>query len=143
MLKNKLDADTIPSWHLYGEEQDFPDVLHCEKIIDRASGLDWIIAPHRHTLMHQFLFMREGLVTMSLGGRCRRQAVPFVASLPRGLVHEFRFSDDADGYVLTMPLQNLPEIFAPQSRVAGAFGAFFDAPACGQLAHLFDALYHE
>ena len=42
----------IPNWSLYGESRTFPDVLHIERLTDRAAGLDWQIAPHRHLHLH-------------------------------------------------------------------------------------------
>jgi AraC family transcriptional activator of pobA len=60
---NTLSSDThtaIPAWSLYGESRAFPDVMHIERFTDRAAGLDWRIAPHRHLHLHQFFLIQSG-----------------------------------------------------------------------------------
>jgi AraC family transcriptional regulator, transcriptional activator of pobA len=39
-----MQTASIPSWQLYGEVSAFPDILHVERVIDRAAGLDWTIS---------------------------------------------------------------------------------------------------
>jgi AraC family transcriptional activator of pobA len=107
------DQNAIPAWNLYGESQAFPDVLHIETITDRAAGLDWQIAPHRHLHLHQFFLIRAGAVRVTLDGAVPPVAPPFLLSVPHGVVHGFSFSADTEGWVLTVPLQTLPELLEP------------------------------
>jgi AraC family transcriptional activator of pobA len=103
--------DRIPTWQLYGEASPFPDLLHIERIVDRAAGQDWVIAPHRHVNLHQIFLIREGGIEMSLDGVRRRLAPPVVINIPPGTVHDFRFAAGTDGHVLTLPPADFPEVF--------------------------------
>lgn len=133
----------IPSWNLYGEEKAFPDVLHCEKINDRAAGLDWIISPHRHPHLHQFFLIRSGTFEVTADGARLRPAAPCVLTIPRGAVHGFEFSAGTDGYVLTIPLQSLPDIFDPRLPMAAALSVFAVAPADDEMLRLFQRIHAE
>jgi len=130
-------SERIPSWQLYGETQAFPDILHCEQITDRAAGLDWQIAPHRHPHLHQFFLIRAGTVAMKVDGVMLTPDAPCVMSIPRGTVHGFTFSADTDGYVVTIPLQSLPEIFGAQATVMAGLAQFAIAPADAELMQKF------
>ena len=61
--------ERIPTWQLYGEASPFPDLLHIERIVDRAAGQDWVIAAHRHVNLHQIFLIRSGVVALSLDGQ--------------------------------------------------------------------------
>jgi AraC family transcriptional activator of pobA len=137
------DQNRIPSWHLYGEERAFPDILHCEKITDRAAGLDWIIAPHRHPHLHQFFLIRTGEVEMNADGKKLNPATPCIVNIPRGTVHGFSFSAGTDGYVATIPLQSLPELFDPNMPGTASLSHFSVIAADTELMALFDALHQE
>jgi AraC family transcriptional activator of pobA len=107
------DQNAIPAWNLYGESQAFPDVLHIETITDRAAGLDWQIAPHRHPHLHQFFLIRDGAVRITLEGATPPAKPPFLLNVPHGVVHGFNFTAGTEGWVLTVPLQTLPELLEP------------------------------
>jgi AraC family transcriptional activator of pobA len=133
--------DPIPVWALYGEDRAFPDVLHVERITDRAAGLDWRIAPHRHVHLHQFFLIRDGVTRITLDGETPRTATPFLLSIPAGVVHGFTFSAGTEGFVLTVPLQTLPGLLG-----AGP-GAVLDRvallPVDGETDALFRAIHAE
>lgn len=130
----------IPAWQLYGEELVFPDVLHCERIKDRAAGLDWAISAHRHLHLHQFFLILRGKVQMRVDGRLCSVTVPAVLSMPCGVVHEFVFSQGTDGFVLTIPVQELPDLFGPGAETGPASRHFLSAPASALLPALFGRL---
>jgi AraC family transcriptional activator of pobA len=136
-------AESIPVWTLYGENQTFPDLLHIERITDRAAGLDWRIAPHRHLHLHQFFLILDGDTRVTLDGLAPQATPPFVLSVPPGTVHGFHFSAGTAGYVLTVPLQSLPELLAtagPQGNPLGQAGLL---PPDPDLLSLFAAIYAE
>lgn len=108
----------IPVWQLYGERLPFPDVLHIERIADRAAGHDWTIAPHRHLHLHQIFLLTAGEVTMSLDGPPRPLALPVCVNVPRGAVHDFTFSAGTEGYVLTLPAEGFDGLFAADAETA-------------------------
>ena len=102
----------IPAWQLYGEDSPFPDILHIERIVDRAEGLHWRIAPHRHLHLHQVFLILSGEVRLTMDGRQAEAAPPVVMNIPRGTVHGFEFSAGTEGFVLTLPAANFPDLFA-------------------------------
>lgn len=110
----------IPAWQLYGEAQPFPDLLHVERIVDRAAGLDWTIAPHRHLALHQLFYLRAGQVVLFLDGARLAPETPVALNLPPGCVHGFSFSAGTDGYVLTLPVKDHPALFDAGQRIGDA-----------------------
>lgn len=130
----------IPSWQLYGEQSPFPDLLHIERIVDRAAGLDWRIAPHRHLHLHQVFLMKSGVVRLTIDGRDQRAEPPVVINLPRGTVHGFTFAAGTEGFVLTLPAADFPEVFRPQSGAASGLAQAFVLPATVALEAQFTGL---
>lgn len=106
--------ERIPTWQLYGEASPFPDLLHIERIVDRAEGQDWVIAPHRHVSLHQIFLIRAGGVDLSLDGQHRQPIPPVVINLPPGCVHAFTFAAGTEGHVLTLPPADFPELFGQE-----------------------------
>lgn len=134
------DPHAIPAWNLYGESQAFPDVLHIETITDRAAGLDWRIAPHRHPHLHQFFLIRAGVVELTIDGAVPQVSPPFLLSVPHGVVHGFAFSAGTEGWVLTLPLQSLPELLEPAFLRETALGRAGFLPVDDELARLFERI---
>jgi AraC family transcriptional activator of pobA len=125
-------ARSIPVWQLYGEDSPFPDLLHIERIADRAAGLDWRIAPHRHLHLHQIFLIRSGLVQLTMDGRVPQIVPPAVVNIPRGTVHGFAFSAGTDGFVLTLPAGEFPDVLADPAETAPYLArAFVAAPPEG------------
>lgn len=93
----------IPVFNLFGETGAFPDVVHCERIWDRARLHDWVIAPHRHREMMQIFFMERGSARVQIDG------AGFVFSdgdylfIPPTVVHGFAFHQGCEGLVLSFP----------------------------------------
>lgn len=135
--------DRIPSWNLYGESRAFPDVLHIERITDRAAGLDWVIAPHRHAHLHQLFLVREGRTEIEADGGKLRPDPPFLLSIAQGVVHGFAFSAGTNGFVLTIPLQSLPDVLDAAAPVALALGRVAVVPSNDAVTALFLRLHAE
>lgn len=127
----------IPAWQLYGEDTPFPDVLHIERIIDRAAGLDWTIAPHRHLHLHQLFLLRSGQITLQVDGRTLRPEAPVLLNLPPGSVHGFSFSAGTEGHVLTLPVKDHPELFGRDSRIGALAGRVLLQPPSPEAAGMF------
>lgn len=134
---------TIPAFALYGEGHGFPDVLHCERIADRAGLHEWQIAPHRHPNLHQFFLIRRGAAWMTVDGRARDMTLPVLLSVPPWVVHGFRFSAGTAGHVLSLPLADLPEVFGEASPLAPMLSHWGHAPADPALDALFETVIHE
>lgn len=97
----------IPVYDLYGEAGDFPDLLHCESILARAALHDWIIRPHRHLRLHQFLLVNAGGGEAEIDGLKLPLAPAVFLNLPPGHVHAFRFEAGTEGWVVTAPTELL------------------------------------
>lgn len=130
----------IPTFALYGERAAFPDILHVESIKDRAAGLNWTIAPHRHLYLHQFLHLQNGAGDMTIDGTPLRLDAPCVVSLPPGVVHSFRFMAGVSGHVLTLPLPEWPDLFGPGADCAAGLQHPFHVLADAGLARAADRL---
>lgn len=115
-------SQAIPIWHLYGEANAFPDVIHIERITDRAAGLDWKIAAHRHAHLHQFFLLQEGAARITLDGAVHADKPPFLLNVPVGLVHGFDFAAGTSGWVMTVPVQTLPDLLNPAATRGTALG---------------------
>lgn len=133
----------IPAFGLYGEGHGFPDVLHCERIADRARLHDWRIAPHRHPNLHQFVLIRSGTAWITVDGRARDLALPVLLSIPAWVVHGFRFVAGTEGFVLTVPLPELPEAFGPDAPLAAALAGWGAAPPDAAIDALFEEILHQ
>lgn len=143
MTLPRTPRDGIPAWNLYGEAKAFPDVLHIERITDRAAGLDWVIAPHRHPHLHQFFLIREGRAEILADGARLQPEPPFLLTVPHGVIHGFSFSAGTDGHVLTVPLQSLPEVLDPSAQLSVALAQAAVLPADAAMAALFSRLHRE
>lgn len=101
----------IPTYELYGEllSGALSDPVHYETIYERSSKLDWTIRLHRHgRLLQVFLFRTPG-VWFRAGDVDHRTAEPFLLVVPPHVPHGFRFPEDMNGDVLTIPVTELPE----------------------------------
>lgn len=93
----------IPVFNLFGETGAFPDVVHCERIWDRARLHDWVIAPHRHRAMMQIFFMERGRAKVRLDGADYGFSDGDYLFVPPGVVHGFAFRQGCEGLVLSFP----------------------------------------
>lgn len=133
-------AATIPSYSLFGESAELPDVLHCETIAARSSLHDWDLAPHRHARLHQVLLVRQG------GGRARLEGGDValrplsLVNVPPGDVHAFSFRPGTDGHVMTLPEELVREVLAgaadERRALARSFVVRADAAVARQVARL-------
>lgn len=94
----------IPVFTLFGETGSFPDVVHCERIRDRASQHDWVITPHRHGQMVQLLHLERGRAEARIDGRAMTLKAGQFVYVPLQAVHGFKFARGAEGTVLSFPL---------------------------------------
>ena len=93
----------IPAFTLYGETLPFPDVVHCERILDRAGQHDWHIAPHRHSQMAQVFTIEDGQARVTLDGVDSWLNAGDFLYVPPQVVHGFAFSKGTEGMVLSFP----------------------------------------
>ncbi|MGE8437190.1 MAG: helix-turn-helix domain-containing protein [Pseudomonas palmensis] len=95
---------SIPVFKLYGETLGWPtpDLLHSESIPARSRLHQWEIEPHRHADLWQLLFLYRGQAEIELEGQVCRLEQAAIQVVPALCVHGFRFSEDVDGYVVTL-----------------------------------------
>jgi len=109
-VMNKPDLPSIPVFKLYGESLDWPtpDLLHCETISSRSREHQWEIKPHRHADLCQLLFVFKGQAELEIEGHRTQLQTPAIQVLPPLSVHGFRFSEDIEGFIVTLatPLIN-------------------------------------
>lgn len=101
----------IPAFGLYGEGQLFPEILHVEKILDRAEGHSWKIAPHRHPHLHQFLIVMKGQTDLMIDGLSVQLGQGSAINIPPWAVHGFTFSKGTEGLVISLPVAEFPALF--------------------------------
>ncbi|WP_233253177.1 helix-turn-helix domain-containing protein [Paracoccus binzhouensis] len=134
---------SIPVFDLFGETGAFPDVIHCERIRDRARLYDWEIFPHRHREMAQVLLMRHGTARVRLDGREQALNEGSFLFIPAQFVHGFQFSRGSEGLVLSFPLPVVNAIAAAPDRLAHRLSHPFSASDDGRIArmaqHIHDA----
>lgn len=130
----------IPLWHLYGEQTPLPDILHIERVVDRAAGLDWRISPHRHAHLHQVFLLISGAAQLQINGEIIAANPPQIMNMPRGHVHGFQFSAGTEGYVLTLPAADFPDLFGPKAETRVMLDQPFLTPAPPDLPGHFAAI---
>jgi AraC family transcriptional activator of pobA len=107
----------IPQFALYGENTpiDNAEFVHIELIETRSRLHDWHIGPHTHRGLFQVLFLMAGHVSAQVENMLWECDGPTVITIHPSVVHAFDFSEEAQGYVLTMD-QNVVlsvDLFAP------------------------------
>ena len=113
----------IPAYSLYGENAEFPDILHCERIGDRAGLHDWQISPHRHLKIHQIFLIESGLASMTIDGSDILIPAMSVVTVPRNCVHGFVFKAQTKGFVLSIPSNEFATMMSPDFALPDIFGA--------------------
>jgi AraC family transcriptional activator of pobA len=140
--------DNIPVFKLYGEGQRWatPDLLHCETIAKRSRLHHWEIQPHRHADLCQLLYVRKGQAQIDIEGQQLVVREAALQVVPPQCVHGFRFSEDIDGYVVTLAAPLIAQLQAE----TGATHDVLAHPALylagtdrGYLTTLFSALLRE
>ncbi|WP_112323601.1 helix-turn-helix domain-containing protein [Oceanibium sediminis] len=113
----------IPDFTLFGETGAFPDVVHCERIRDRASGHGWVITPHRHSQMVQVFLLESGHAEAQLDDRVIRIGPGTVLYIPAQTVHGFAFAPGTEGFVMSFPLPLLGGILSANPDVGASLAA--------------------
>jgi AraC family transcriptional activator of pobA len=94
--------NSIPTYALYGERIDQQDWLHWETIPARSRLHGFHIGQHRHENLLQILVLQAGAAQANFDGQQTELGRGDVVLVPAMVVHEYRFSEDVDGYVLTV-----------------------------------------
>ncbi|MGI4984328.1 MAG: helix-turn-helix domain-containing protein [Janthinobacterium lividum] len=142
-------APNIPVFKLYSEKFAWPtpDLMHCETIKARSQLHFWEIHQHRHVDLAQLLYVRGGTASLDFDGLSQVVETPALLFVPPMCVHGFRFSENVEGYVLTLALPLLEwletELGAnhPLLRSAGCYAVGADRPYIDTLCDAIDREY--
>lgn len=120
MLQNGV---TIPTYKLYGEDKAWPtpELLHHESIAERSVIHGWVIRPHRHHDLFQILYIRKGGAHINVDGLETAAHPPSIITLPPMSVHGFRFTEDIDGHVITLPDFAFRKFLAAEIQIRNDF----------------------
>ncbi len=145
---SKPVAASIPVFKLYGENQDWiaPDLLHCETIPKRSRLHHWEIQPHRHADLCQLLFLHKGEARVDIEGQRSTLRESAIQVVPPLCVHGFQFSENIDGYVLTLASPLVTQLQAQLGSSPDALAVPASYPAGRDrvyLHRLFSALQSE
>lgn len=108
-FRYKSNMDRIENFNLFGERQEFPDVVHCETIEARSLLHDWEFRPHRHARLHQFLLIDDGSGQAQIEENRHPLHSGDLVNLPLGVVHGFSFEPGTHGWVVTLASELLDE----------------------------------
>ena len=145
---NKPALPSIPVFTLYGESLGWPtpDLLHCETISHRSREQQWEIKPHRHADLCQLLFVHKGQAQIEVDGQHWQVDEAAIQILPPQSVHGFRFSEEVQGYVLTLAAPLLAHLQAQLGQALGTLTVAESYPVGADgdyLEGLFGALQRE
>lgn len=133
-------VEKIPEFSLFGEVGFFPDVVHCEKVVDRAKGNEWVISPHRHAQMVQVFYIRTGAARVGIDGRRVSLEKEKFLYVPTGVAHEFTFNRDTDGFVLSLPLTTVNNMGPKHHKLSGWLNQIHLGSVSSAVSDLFDEM---
>ncbi len=134
--------DIIPAFGLYGEQDQFPDVLHFEDFSVRAPVHDWRIAPHRHSQMSQLFLIASGWIDATIDGAHHHANQGFFIYIPEHCVHEFVFKPNSNGGIFSFPLSVVTSISPNTTQILSALSQPFVGRICQRLERLTTLLRH-
>lgn len=123
----------VPQFALYGEAApaDNAEFVHIELIETRSRLHDWHISNHTHRGLFQVLFLISGHVRASVDGAVWERDGPTAVTVHPSVVHGFAFSQEAQGYVLTLDQQ---VVFGAGGSEGDIFSPLFVQPLAIDLA---------
>ena len=133
----------IPAYSLYGENSEFPDVLHCEPIMDRAHLHGWKIAPHRHFNLNQIFLMISGEASMTLDGSTLTLPAETVVIVPPHSVHGFEFEQNTVGFVLSLPATEVKALSDLDKHLSATLSKARTLQATSKIRGVFRQIYQE
>lgn len=102
-MRGVMTEAAVPTYGLFGQDQSFADVLHCERVSARAPLYDWSIALHRHAGIWQMLAVFDGGGELAAGDARLAFGAKSAILVPAGLIHGFRFRAGTRGLVVSLP----------------------------------------
>lgn len=126
-------ARPVPTYLLYGEataaEPDF--WVHCETIKSRSQLHKWEIGLHRHEIFFQIFYFQSGSGDVAFYNESHIILPPCVITIPPRVDHGFRFSQDIEGFVVTILDSYLGQVRGDRT---GGLGLWMEMPRITELA---------
>lgn len=116
-------VQSIPSYNLFGEFGDLPDIVHCETIETRSALHDWQVSTHRHARLHQVLLVQDGGGEVHLDGQRQDLSGLSLVNIPVGVVHGFEFIPKTRGLVVTLATEMIDDALHLQDGLRGILNA--------------------
>lgn len=144
----KTPGAAVPRFALYGEQSQAAQAesVHIELIETRSRLHDWHISRHTHAGLFQVLFLSEGRVEAEIDNSRHTCTGPTVITIHPSVEHGFDFSQESQGYVLTVDqamVFAVGDSFAPLFVDALLFELGGDALLAGRLELLMKQLLVE
>ena len=133
--------DGIPAFGLYGEQEQFPDILHVERFSARAPVNNWLILPHRHEQMSQLFFVENGQIDATVDGEEVKLTNNTFLYVPERCVHSFIFEPETKGAVLSFPRSIPASLGTNSSDLTRTLGAPGHGTITTRLKQLAELLY--
>lgn len=139
-------GNQVPVVHQYGDNSlGFgTDQLHCERLSVRSRQHQFKIRPHRHRGLTQIFLVSHGSGQAVVDGRQTNVQAPAALVIAELCVHDFIWSEDVEGYVLSISHGLLEQLSMEQA--ASVFlhtRVLQDATAVQELALLLKQLHDE
>ena len=132
----------IPIFALYGETEDFPDLVHVEALVDRSALLDWRVPAHRHADLSQLFLIFEGHGTATLDDIEVDAGPGQFVFVPAQVVHAISFQPGTDGAIFTFPVRHLGTFGPAGQSVSHALARPFAGVVSDELKALSESLRH-
>jgi len=130
------EAIDIPVFTLFGETENFPDVVHYEDLSARAPKYGWKIVPHRHNQMAQLFLIRRGAAHAMVDSESYELESNSFLFVPTQCVHGFSFAPGTTGSVISFPSAVLASIGPTQSKLASALANPLSNPQSAEIQAL-------
>ena len=116
----------VPSVDFYGNEETWPTSqrVHSEPLVERSAEHDWTIRAHRHSHLTQIFILLEGRGLARLDSILHEAPSPAIIVIPERCVHEFEWSSNSTGYVLSIT----SSLVARLQRKIGRYADVFTRP---------------
>jgi len=147
-VSDKNPAGAVPAFDFYGDTSEWPtsELVHSEKLIDRSELHGWRIRPHRHDNLVQLFLVLDGEGTARLDSEWREVTAPSLIIVPERAVHEFKWAEASDGFVLSIRGNLVLALAQCIESLSAVFGsaAVLNVPESGRfLGELFEAIHAE
>lgn len=112
------------NYALYGEEDKaiLPNFVHCELLETRSKIHEWEIKPHFHTQLCQVFVIESGSGELKTETANVTLPIPCVLLIPENTLHGFTYSPDSVGWVLTLSVSFIENLFKDSNTVLSSFG---------------------